>query len=114
MGLRGPQPLAKSLKLLRGTARRDQGAQGQVVAPDAPDREELEPPKALSAAAKREWRRLLPRLVKAGIWAPEKRTEFETYCDLTARQDAYMKLCAGVKPQEAIKLGYVNALNKVQ
>ena len=76
MGKRGPAPKPKALKLVQGTHRPDREA------PNAPDPEVSPPscPTWLHREAKREWRRIVPELVRLGLLAEVDRAALAAYC----------------------------------
>ncbi len=81
MGSRGPSPKPTALKALHGTARRDRSnpsePQPQVTAVSCPA--------FLDSAAKAEWRRLIPHLVKLKLMSDLDRGLLAAYCAAWSR-----------------------------
>lgn len=82
MGLRGPKPESNIIKLLRGNPGRrpidvSKGPSMEASIPLAPDH--------LSQEAKKEWRRIIPDLVAAGLLSRLDRAALAIYCQSWGR-----------------------------
>ncbi|PAP79628.1 hypothetical protein B1759_15015 [Rubrivirga sp. SAORIC476] len=80
MGKRGPAPKPSALKLLQGTHRKDRAAANEPTP-------EVKPPSCptwLHKEAKREWRRIVPELVRLGLLAEVDRAALAAYCQAYA------------------------------
>lgn len=80
MGKRGPAPKPSKLKLLQGTHRPDRAPANE---PD-PEVEAPSCPTWLHREAKREWRRIVPELVRLGLVAEVDRAALAAYCQAYA------------------------------
>jgi P27 family predicted phage terminase small subunit len=80
MGTRGPLPKPSAVKRLMGTFRADRARGEAHVATSVPSC-----PKWMSAAAKAEWRRLVPLLRDAGLLTRLDRGVLASYCTAWAR-----------------------------
>lgn len=110
MGRRGPQPQPTALKIARGNPgkRPLNTEEPQLPAPD------LTAPKGLKGRALREWQELGPTLLAAGVLTMADLKCFLTYCQTVGDEERFEKLVDGVKPEEALRLGYAAHLLKVR
>lgn len=80
MARKGPAPKPRALKLVQGTLRKDRD-NGEVAfeaaAPDCPG--------FLDAAAKAEWKRMVPILLAAGLLTLADRAALAAYCQAFSR-----------------------------
>jgi P27 family predicted phage terminase small subunit len=74
--MRGRPRLPTAIKRQRGTLRKHR----ENPLEPTPNVELLRPPDWLDAAAKREWRRIVPGLVQAGVLTKNDRSALEIYC----------------------------------
>jgi P27 family predicted phage terminase small subunit len=81
MVARGAKPLPTKLKLIRGTLRKDRANPREPAVHSEIPR----CPAELSAAAKKEWRRIAPELAALGLLAKIDRSALALYCDAYAR-----------------------------
>lgn len=84
MGQRGPKPKPTQLKLVQGTYRKDRVPPDEVVT--EPMTEIVPPPGFLSGAARKEWQRLMPKLVKLKLFSQEDVDALVEYCQALAMQ----------------------------
>lgn len=88
-GRSGRKRTPVELLRLRGTFRPDRhGDRGFTVPGGAP-----EAPASLSAGARKEWNRLCPLLVSAGVLAPTDRDILACYCEVVAELEAISAFC---------------------
>ena len=83
MGLRGPAPTSTESKKLAGTYRRDRDpgvTMNPALVAQAP-----KPPAWLSAAGKKEWKRVAAELVELKVLASVDLAVLEGYCAAYAR-----------------------------
>lgn len=113
MGKRGPKPAPTETKRARGNPGHRPLNDEEPVLPAA-DVADLTPPAGLGKVGKEEWSRLAPMLSSSGVLTAGDMRCFETYCRIVDDVAAYAKLAAGVKPDEALKLGYAGHLLKLR
>src|SRR5262245_1873859 len=106
MGLRGPKTAPTPLKRLRGNPGRrplpkNEPKPGPAIS--------IEPPDWLLPAAKVEWARMVPELVRLGVFKVVDPAALEGYCQSRARWIEYEALTDLVGLQAAIQFGYRNA-----
>lgn len=110
MGLRGPQPQSKQLKLERGNP----GKRSLDYEEPELQAATLAPPKGLKKAAKAEWKRIIADLVGAGMLTIGDLELFKLYCVLVGEVAEIERVCTRVKFADSVKLGYRNQLTKTR
>lgn len=113
MGLRGPQPTPPAFRVLQGG--RDRFAESIVDGRAHPVVEIPKPPKNLSPEARREWKRLAPRLEQLGLVSELDRSLLASWARLNAVNEALEQRWAErVDELVAGGLGYASAVERVE
>jgi len=91
MGSRGPKPKPTRLKIIEGTFRPDRVPPDAVQ--DEPVTEIVPAPAFLGGDARKEWQRLMPKLVKLKLFSPKDTDALVEYCQaLSVQRDAALDI----------------------
>src|SRR5438046_1986941 len=107
MGKRGPRRTPSTLRMLRGTFRKDRGSANEPRPPLG-----AVCPKWLAPAAKKEWQRLAGWLESEGLLTIADEAAFAGYCAAFARWHRFERLAAKARADVAISQGYASAATK--
>lgn len=111
MGRRGPKKTPGVLSIARGNP----GKRPIVEEPELPAAEPTPPPPgALVGEGLKEYERLRPVLIDAGMLTSGDEFTFETYCRLVGEVHEFERKCAELKLEDAHRLGYTGHLFKLR
>lgn len=114
MGRRGPKPAPGILKLARGNPGKRAIPEEAQLPPAEAERPAADQAGALTGEALKEYTRLRPVLIDAGVLTIADEFTFETYCRLVGEVRAYEVKCAEAKLEDAHRLGYTGHLHKLR